>query len=175
MKKYGFSPRFAGAVEASASCGGQVTPPVMGASAFVMAELLGVPYKELVIIAIVPALFHYLACLLMVHFEAKRLHLKGVEPHLIPKLAGVIGSSWHLVFPLVALVTMLMLDFTPFLSAFWGIVLCFVCSYIPLIARHFGNRPAARRNADVEAADRRAVRRAPNMRWRSAPPARASD
>jgi len=139
MKKYGFSPRFAGAVEASASCGGQVTPPVMGASAFVMAELLGVPYKELVIIAIVPALFHYLACLAMVHFEAKRLHLKGVEPHLIPKLAGVIASSWHLVFPLVALVTMLMLDFTPFLSAFWGIVLCFVCSYIPLIARHFGN------------------------------------
>jgi TRAP transporter 4TM/12TM fusion protein len=139
MKKYGFSPRFAGAVEASASCGGQVTPPVMGASAFVMAELLGVPYQELVIIAIVPALFHYLACLMMVHFEAKRLHLKGVEPDLIPKLSRVIASSWHLVFPLVALVTMLMLDFTPFLSAFWGIVLCFVCSYIPLIARHFGN------------------------------------
>jgi TRAP transporter 4TM/12TM fusion protein len=139
MKKYGFSPRFAGAVEASASCGGQVTPPVMGASAFVMAELLGVPYKELVIIAIVPALFHYLACLLMVHFEAKRLKLKGVEPELIPRIGPVIGSSWHLVFPLVALVTMLLLDFTPFLSAFWGIVLCFVCSYIPLLARRLGN------------------------------------
>ena len=139
MKKYGFTPRFAGAVEASASCGGQVTPPVMGASAFVMAELLGVPYKELVIIAIVPALFHYLACLLMVHFEAKRLRLHGVEAHLIPRLSAVLASSWHLVFPLVALVTMLLLDFTPFLAAFWGIVLCFVCSYIPLIARRFGN------------------------------------
>ncbi len=139
MKKYGFSPRFAGAVEASASCGGQVTPPVMGASAFVMAELLGVPYKELVIIAIVPALFHYFACLLMVHFEAKRLRLLGVEAHLIPRLSAVLGSSWHLVFPLIALVTMLLLDFTPFLAAFWGIVLCFVCSYIPLIARKFGN------------------------------------
>ena len=139
MKKYGFSPRFAGAVEASASCGGQVTPPVMGASAFVMAELLGVPYKELVIIAIVPALFHYFACLLMVHFEAKRLRLLGVEAHLIPKMSAVMGSSWHLVFPLIALVTMLLLDFTPFLSAFWGIVLCFVCSYIPLVARRFGN------------------------------------
>ncbi|MFO1316789.1 MAG: TRAP transporter permease [Burkholderiales bacterium] len=139
MKKYGFSPRFAGAVEASASCGGQVTPPVMGASAFVMAELLGVPYKELVIIAIVPALFHYFACLLMVHFEAKRLRLLGVEAHLIPRLAAVLASSWHLVFPLIALVTMLLLDFTPFLAAFWGIVLCFVCSYIPLIARRFGN------------------------------------
>lgn len=138
MKKYGFSPRFAGAVEASASCGGQVTPPVMGASAFVMAELLGVPYKFLVIVAIVPALFHYFACLTMVHLEAKRLRLEGVEPHLIPKLSRVIGESWHLVFPLVALVTMLLLDYTPFLSAFWGIVLCFVCSYIPLIARKLG-------------------------------------
>jgi TRAP transporter 4TM/12TM fusion protein len=111
----------------------------MGASAFVMAELLGVPYKELVIIAIVPALFHYFACLLMVHFEAKRLRLLGVEAHLIPRLSAVLGSSWHLVFPLIALVTMLLLDFTPFLAAFWGIVLCFVCSYIPMIARRFGN------------------------------------
>jgi TRAP transporter 4TM/12TM fusion protein len=135
MKKYGFSARFAGAVEASASCGGQVTPPVMGASAFVMAELLGVPYKELVIVAIIPALFHYLACLTMVHFEAKRLKLAGVPSHLIPRIGKVMGESWHLVFPLVALVTMLLLDFTPFLAAFWGIVLCFVCSYIPLLAR----------------------------------------
>ncbi|MEO8486424.1 MAG: TRAP transporter permease [Betaproteobacteria bacterium] len=138
MKKYGFSPRFAAAVEASASCGGQVTPPVMGAAAFVMAELLGVPYKTLVIVAIVPALFHYFACLLMVHLEAKRLKLRGVPPELIPKLSRVIGESWHLVFPLIALVTMLLLDFTPFLSAFWGIVLCFACSYIPLIARKLG-------------------------------------
>jgi TRAP transporter 4TM/12TM fusion protein len=139
MKKYGFTPRFAGAVEASASCGGQVTPPVMGASAFVMAELLGVPYKELVLVAIVPALFHYLACLLMVHFEAKRLRLHGVDPSLIPTLREVLGASWHLVLPLVALVTMLLLDYTPFLAAFWGIVLCFACSYVPWIARRFGH------------------------------------
>ncbi|MFO1280956.1 MAG: TRAP transporter fused permease subunit [Burkholderiales bacterium] len=125
-------------VEASASCGGQVTPPVMGASAFVMAELLGVPYKFLVLVAIVPALFHYFACLTMVHLEAKRLKLEGLEPDMIPKVSRVIGESWHLVFPLVALVTMLLLDFTPFLSAFWGIVLCFVCSYIPLVARRLG-------------------------------------
>lgn len=135
MKKYGFSARFAGAIEASASCGGQVTPPVMGASAFVMAELLGVPYKELVIIAIIPALFHYFACLSMVHFEAKRLKLAGVEAHLIPRLPRVIAESWHLVFPLIALVTMLLLDFTPFLAAFWGIVLCIGCSYIPWVTR----------------------------------------
>ena len=139
MKKYGFSPRFAGAVEASASCGGQVTPPVMGASAFVMAELLGVPYKYLVIIAIVPAFFHYFACLLMVHFEAKRLRLHGIDASLIPSIRSVIAASWHLVLPLVVLVTLLLMDYTPFLAAFWGIVLCFVCSYIPWIARRLGH------------------------------------
>lgn len=135
MKKYGFPPKFAAAVEASASCGGQVTPPVMGASAFVMAELLGVPYKQLIIIAIVPAFFHYFAALLMVHLEARRLKLRGVEPHLIPKLAPLIMTSWHLMFPLVAVVTMLMLDYTPFLAAFWGIVLSIVCSYVPPLMR----------------------------------------
>jgi TRAP transporter 4TM/12TM fusion protein len=135
MKKYGFSPRFAAAVEASASCGGQVTPPVMGASAFVMAELLGVPYKQLIIIAIVPAFFHYFAALLMVHLEARRLKLAGVEPHLIPRLWPVVLTSWHLMFPLVALVTMLMLDYTPFLAAFWGIVLSIACSYFPPLMR----------------------------------------
>jgi len=135
MKKYGFSPRFSAAVEASASCGGQVTPPVMGASAFVMSELLGVPYKQLIIIAIVPAFFHYFAALIMVHLEARRLRLKGVEPHLIPKLLPVVLSSWHLMLPLTALVTMLLLDYTPFLAAFWGIVLSVVCSYIPPLMR----------------------------------------
>jgi TRAP transporter 4TM/12TM fusion protein len=135
MKRYGFSPRFAGAVEASASCGGQVTPPVMGASAFVMAELLGVPYRDIVLIAIIPALFHYVACLTMVHLEAKRLRLAGVAPHLIPRLGPVIAQSWHLVFPLVAMVTMLLLDYTPFLAAFYGIVISIVVSYIPPLMR----------------------------------------
>jgi TRAP transporter 4TM/12TM fusion protein len=71
----------------------------------------------------------------MVHLEARRLKLKGLEPHLIPKIGPVILQSWHLVFPLVALVTMLLLDYTPFLAAFWGIVLCVVCSYAPPIMR----------------------------------------
>jgi TRAP transporter 4TM/12TM fusion protein len=138
MKKYGFSARFAGAIEASASCGGQVTPPVMGASAFVMAEMLNIPYKELAIIAIVPALFHYLACLTMVHLEARRLKLEGVDARLIPKIGFVVRRGWHLFIPLIALVTLLLLDYTPFLAAFWGIVLTVACSYIPLITRRLG-------------------------------------
>jgi len=131
MKKVGFSPRFAGAVEASASCGGQVTPPIMGAAAFVMAETLGIPYNQLILVAIVPAALHYFAILWMVHLEAKRLKLAGMAPEEIPSLGLVLRSSWHLFTPLVVMVTLLLLQYTPFLAAFWGITLTVACSWIP--------------------------------------------
>jgi len=131
MKKVGFSPRFAGAVEASASCGGQITPPIMGAAAFIMAETLGVPYNHLIIIAIVPALLHYIAILWMVHLEAKRLKLAGMDPSEIPSLGLILKSSWHLFIPLVVMVTLLLMQYTPFLAAFWGITLTIACSWIP--------------------------------------------
>lgn len=137
MKKVGFSPRFAGAVEASASCGGQVTPPIMGAAAFIMAETLGIPYNQLIVIAIVPAALHYFAILFMVHLEAKRLKLAGMPPEEIPSLAFVLKSSWHLFIPLVVMVTLLLMQYTPFLAAFWGITLTVACSWIPkLLGRH---------------------------------------
>lgn len=139
MKKAGFSGRFAGAVEASASCGGQVTPPIMGASAFVMSEMLGIPYNELILIAVVPAAFHYIAILLMVHLEAKRLGLKGLSKDKIPQFRAVLAKSWHLFIPLGVMVSMLLMQYTPFLAAFWGIILTIVFSYIPLVMRAFGN------------------------------------
>ncbi|MFX0541204.1 TRAP transporter permease [Roseovarius sp. S4756] len=139
MKKSGFSGRFAGAVEASASCGGQVTPPIMGASAFVMTEMLGVPYNELILIAIVPACFHYIAILLMVHLEAKKLGLEGLSKDKIPQFGAVLRKSWHLFIPLSVMVAMLLMQYTPFLAAFWGIILTIVCSYIPLLMRGLGN------------------------------------
>ena len=136
MKKVGFSPRFAGAVEASASCGGQVTPPIMGAAAFIMAETLGMPYSELMLIAVIPAALHYTAILYMVHLEAKRLKLSGMNPRDIPSVGKVIVGSWHLFIPLVAMVTLLLMQYTPFLAAFWGIILTIACSWIPrLIGR----------------------------------------
>jgi TRAP transporter 4TM/12TM fusion protein len=138
MKKVGFSPRFAGAVEASASCGGQVTPPIMGAAAFIMAETLGVPYNELIIIAIVPAALHYIAILWMVHLEAKRLKLAGMDPSEIPTLGLVLKSSWHLFIPLVVMVTLLLMQYTPFLAAFWGITLTVACSWIPKLLGPWG-------------------------------------
>ena len=138
MKKNGFSPRFASAVEASASCGGQVTPPIMGASAFVMTEMLGIPYNEIILIAIVPALFHYLAIFSMVHLEARRLGLQGMEPEKIPQLKQVLKRSWHLIIPLGVMVTLLLLQFTPYLAAFYGIILSVVCSWIPPLTKKLG-------------------------------------
>ncbi|GGA17608.1 TRAP transporter permease [Neptunicoccus cionae] len=140
MKRMGFSGRFAGAVEASASCGGQVTPPIMGASAFVMTEMLGVPYNEIILIAIIPAAFHYLAILLMVHLESKRLGLAGMSADKIPQMAQVLKRSWHLLVPLGVMVTLLLMQYTPFLAAFWGILLTIGFSYIPLVAHKLGNR-----------------------------------
>ena len=138
MKKVGFSPRFAGAVEASASCGGQVTPPIMGAAAFIMAETLGIPYNQLILVAIVPAALHYFAILYMVHLEAKRLKLSGMDPADIPSLLWVLKSSWHMLIPLVAMVTLLLMQFTPFLAAFWGITLTVACSWIPRLLGPLG-------------------------------------
>ncbi len=133
MKKVGFSPRFAAGVEASASCGGQVTPPIMGAAAFIMAETLGMPYSELMLIAVIPAALHYAAILYMVHLEAKRLKLAGMDAGDIPSVRRVIVGSWHLFIPLVAMVTLLLMQYTPFLAAFWGIILTIVCSWIPRV------------------------------------------
>ncbi|MCA1974039.1 MAG: TRAP transporter fused permease subunit, partial [Caenispirillum sp.] len=135
MIRKGFSPKFAAAVEASSSCGGQVTPPIMGASAFVMTEMLGIPYNELILIAIVPAAFHYLATLCMVHLEARRLGLEGMSKDQIPQIMDVLKRSWHLLIPLVAMVTLLLMQYTPFLAAFWGIILTIACSYIPLLTK----------------------------------------
>jgi TRAP transporter 4TM/12TM fusion protein len=140
MKKVGFSPRFAGGVEASASCGGQVTPPIMGAAAFIMAETLGIPYNHLILVAIVPAALHYFAILFMVHLEARRLKLSGMDASEIPSLALVLKSSWHLFIPLVVMVTLLLMQYTPFLAAFWGITLTVVCSWIPRLLGAMGRR-----------------------------------
>ncbi len=138
MKRVGFSPRFAAGVEASASCGGQITPPIMGAASFIMAETLGIPYAHLVIIAIIPAAAHYMAILLMVHLEARRLKLVGMDPSEIPNVWRVLGGSWHLFIPLIVMVTLLLMQYTPFLAAFWGIILCVVCSWIPKLLGKYG-------------------------------------
>ncbi len=103
-----------------------------------MTEMLGVPYNEIILIAIIPALFHYLAIFSMVHLEAKRLGLKGMAKEQIPQIMTVLKRSWHLMIPLGVMVTLLLLQFTPYLAAFWGIILAVLCSYIPPITKKLG-------------------------------------
>jgi TRAP transporter 4TM/12TM fusion protein len=125
MKRSGFRPEFAGAVEAVASTGGQIMPPIMGAAAFVMAEFLGVSYGEVVIWAIMPALLYYLACFSAVHFEAKRLGLTGLPRAELPKLGEVLRVNGHLFIPVAAILVVMYSGYSAPLAALAGTLLCF--------------------------------------------------
>ena len=121
MKRMGYPGHLAGGVEAASSAGGQITPPIMGAAAFIMAEFLEVPYTTIIIAAAVPAAMHYIGVLCIVHFQAKRLGLKGVPEEEIPRLVAVIKKGWPTVLPLVALIYVLFSGYSPHMAAFWGI------------------------------------------------------
>ncbi len=121
MKRMGYPGHLAGGVEAASSAGGQITPPIMGAAAFVMAEFLEVPYTTIVIAAIVPAAMHYLGVLSIVHFKAKRLGLKGLPAEEIPRLLAVLKRGWPTALPLAVLIYVLFSGYSPHMAAFWGI------------------------------------------------------
>ncbi|MEX2311556.1 MAG: TRAP transporter fused permease subunit, partial [Rhodospirillales bacterium] len=121
MKKMGYPAHLAGGVEAAASAGGQITPPIMGAAAFVMAEFLEVPYTTIVVAAIAPAAMHYIGVLCIVHFQAKRLGLKGLPSEEIPKLWAVLKKGWPTALPLGVLIYVLFSGYSPNMAAFWGI------------------------------------------------------
>ncbi len=121
MKRLGYGSRFAGGVEAATSVGGQLMPPVMGAAAFVMAEYLAIPYLQIAKAAALPAIFYFLAVGLMIHFEAKRLGLRGLPRDQLPPIGGVLWSRGYLVAPLVAVVALLFRGYSPMMAAFWGI------------------------------------------------------
>ncbi|MGD1884455.1 MAG: TRAP transporter permease [Paracoccaceae bacterium] len=126
MKRLGYPGHFAGGVEAAASAGGQITPPIMGAAAFIMAEFLEVPYTTIVIAAIFPALLHYVGVFTVVHLMARRLGLKGLANDALPQLGAVWRDGWANIVPLVGLLTVLFSGYTPFMSAFCGISLSIV-------------------------------------------------
>lgn len=126
MIKIGFRRHFAAAVEAASSTGGQITPPVMGAVAFLMVEYLGMPLRTILIAAIVPAFMHFFGVLVQVHLESKRLGIRGLSKEELPKAAKVLREGWLSCLPLILLVWMLMSGRTPFLSAFWAITACMV-------------------------------------------------
>jgi TRAP transporter 4TM/12TM fusion protein len=121
MKKLGYRPEFAGAVEAAASTGGQIMPPVMGAAAFLMAEFIGIPYIEIAKAAAIPACLYFLGIFIEVHFEAKRCGLKGMTREQIPRFMTVLKERGHLFVPLIAIIYVLMEGFTPTYAALIGL------------------------------------------------------
>ena len=129
MKRMGYPGHFAGGVEAAASAGGQITPPIMGAASFLMAEYLEVPYTTIVIAAIVPAMMHYIGVLSIVHFTAKRLGLKTYPKEELPKFLKVWKEGWFTIIPLVALLIVLFSGYSPNMAAFMGISLCVVVGF----------------------------------------------
>jgi len=130
MKSIGYRKDFAGAVEAAASTGGQILPPVMGAAAFVMAEFLGIPYIRIAAAAAIPAVIYYIAVMTMVHLEACKYGLKGLPKERLPKLGKVVKAKGHLIIPILGLVYLLVKGYTPIFSAFWAIVMSLAISMV---------------------------------------------
>ena len=128
MKKLGYRPAFAGAVEAAASTGGQLMPPVMGAAAFLMAEFVGVPYFDVVKAAVIPAMLYYIGVWLGVHYEAKKFGLKGTPRDQLPKFKDLFLEKGHLAIPLIVIIYLLVSGYTPMRAALAAIALSIVCA-----------------------------------------------
>lgn len=125
MKRTGFRPHFAAAVEAVASTGGQIMPPIMGAAAFVMAEFLQVSYFQVTIWAAIPAILYYVACFAAVHFEAKRMGLHGVPRSELPKLSTTLAERGHLFIPILIILIGMFSGYSAPMSALVGTLACF--------------------------------------------------
>ena len=131
MKKIGYNREFAGAVESSASVGGQVLPPVMGAAAFIMAETLGMSYATIALAGLLPALLYYLSVMTQVHLRADRLGLTGIPRKEIPRVKEVVKERGHLLVPLLFLIYMLFFSKATILfSAFWTIMVTVVVAQL---------------------------------------------
>jgi TRAP transporter 4TM/12TM fusion protein len=136
MIRVGYKREFAGAVEAASSTGGQITPPVLGAAAFLMVEFLSVPYQTIIVAAAIPAFMHFFGVFMQVHFEAKRFGLRGLTEDEMPKLRESCRARWPTLIPLVLLIAILVSGRTPYLAAFTGIS---SCAIVGLTTRTEGN------------------------------------
>ena len=125
MKRTGFPPHFAAGVEATASTGGQIMPPIMGAAAFVMAEFLAVGYGQVIIWALIPSILYYVACFGAVHFEAKRRGLIGLPRSELPRLPRVMAERGHLFIPVLAILAVMYSGYSAPMAALVGTLLCF--------------------------------------------------
>jgi TRAP transporter 4TM/12TM fusion protein len=137
MIRVGYKREFAAAVEAASSTGGQITPPVLGAAAFLMIEFLNVSYQTIIAAAIVPAFMHFFGVFMQVHFEAKRYGLRGLTAAEMPRLRESLRQRWPTLIPLVLLIWILVSGRTPYLAAFTGIT---SCAIVGLTTQVSGNR-----------------------------------
>ncbi len=130
MKKVGYRPHYAGAVEAAASTGGQIMPPVLGSAAFIIADTVGTPYINVVIASLMPALLYFFGIWCSLSVEANRLGLKGLPKDTLPKIGFVIMKTGYKSIPLFAIVTLLCMGRNPLFAACVGIVCCVVLSFV---------------------------------------------
>ena len=145
MKRVGYRPHVAGAIEAAASTGGQLMPPIMGAGAFLMAEFTNTSYLTIIKVALVPAIMYYLTVLFFVHFEAQKQNLKGQPKENLPRIPHVLREGLHFIIPLAILIYVLMANYSPMMAGFVTVISTFAAS---LIANFVcwtvaANRPAA--------------------------------
>ena len=130
MKSLGYEPEFAGAVEAAASTGGQIMPPVMGSAAFLISETCNVPYRQLMVIALIPAVLYFTGIWISVHLEAKRLGLKGLPREKLPKLIPLMRDKGHLLLPLVGIIWLMLAGYTINRAALLGCLICIIVPYL---------------------------------------------
>ncbi|RNL82888.1 TRAP transporter permease [Halostreptopolyspora alba] len=135
MKRVGYKPHEAGGVEAAASTGGQVLPPIMGAGAFIMAERLGVPYIEIVKVAIIPALMYFTVVFVFVDILARKRGIGGLPPEQLPRLRTTLAAGWHFLAPFVLLITLLLNYVTPLRAGLYAIALLFVVAMFRAASR----------------------------------------
>ena len=135
MRQLGFRRKFAAAVEACASSGGQITPPIMGAAAFIIAEFMQVSYLEVVAAAIVPTFLYFATVYFMVHFEAEKEEIQLIEKERLPRFHEVLSQGWHLLLSLAVLIAFLAIGYTAMMAAFWGIITLVVLSFVSKMTR----------------------------------------
>lgn len=135
MIRVGYPRHFAAGVEAASSTGGQITPPIMGAAAFLMIEFLNIPYRDIALAATFPAFLYFFGMFMQVHFEAKRQNLRGLNEDEMPKLKESLRKRWPTLIPLVILIGVLVSGRTPYLAAFAGITACIVVGLLNPVQR----------------------------------------
>lgn len=130
MKKVGYRPHVAGAIEAAASTGGQLMPPIMGAGAFLMAEFTDTSYLTIIKVALIPAIMYYITVILFVHYEAQKFGLKGQPKESLPRIMNVIKKGLHFIIPVLILIYVLVSNYSPMMAGFVAVMSTLATSLI---------------------------------------------